>query len=351
MASTPPDDPTKARLRQSLEASATTIRVRFERFIERAQSAPVTDEIEAALEAGNQSLAVGIVNEQLNDTMRPAVAEAFIDAGKLAAEEPAADIAAAAAELAGEGGGAGGAGGSGGAAAAGGDFLARIGIVFDPTNQRASDAIRNETDLFLKDLTDTQTEAVRDALSQAYLTGAGPRATAQMIRDSIGLTKYQLGIVDNYEAALRSSSARALNYVLRNQVRDGRVDSATSGGRPLSEKEIRSLVDQYRKNMIRQRAETIARTEGTRVTNMARQESFRQLAAKPGLGHNRARRVWHATEDDRTRDWHADMQGQEVGLEEPFTDGLGNSLMYPGDPDAPAETVINCRCSMTLKFV
>lgn len=62
-------------------------------------------------------------------------------------------------------------------------------------------------------------------------------------------------------------------------------------------------------------------------------------------------KVWMATNDDRTRDWHADMDGQEVGIDEMFVDGLGNELEYPADPNAEPETVYNCRCSMRSHII
>jgi uncharacterized protein with gpF-like domain len=40
---------------------------------------------------------------------------------------------------------------------------------------------------------------------------------------------------------------------------------------------------------------------------------------------------------------HAAADGQIVGMEDPFA--VGESfLMYPGDPNAPPEEVVNCRC-------
>ncbi len=325
---------TRERLKRLLAASALIVSIRFERFVERAKSPEVTAEIEAALEAGNSTAAMSIVQAQM-ETLRPTIIETFIDAGKAASEEAAA-------------------GGFGAGetpfVSGGGEFMARIGIVFDPTNPRAAATIRNETQLFLKDMTDTQIEATREAIATAFDQGLGPRATAQVIRNSIGLTKYQLGVVQNYEDTLRAGSARALAYRLRNQSRDGVVGRAMTGGRALSESQITSLVEQYRKNMIRMRAETIARTESTRVTSQARTETYRQIAASLGIGDNRLIQTWVATEDDRTRDWHWTMDGDQVALNTPFIDGLGNSLMYPGDPLAPAETVCNCRCSITFSI-
>jgi Phage Mu protein F like protein len=335
----------RKRLKVLLAASALLIRIRIERFIERAQSPEVIAEIVTALESGNQSAAMSIVVAQ-TEILKPAVLEAFIDAGNAAAEEAAAGSLGAAGQAA--------AGGMGGGLPPfmneAGDFMARVGIVFDPTNPRASAAIRDETQLFLKDMTDQQIAATRKALADAFDKGMGPRATANVIRDSIGLTEYQMGIVERYEDVLRAGSKRALDYKLRQASADAAVSRAASGsGNPLSEARIARMVDAYRKNFVRLRAETIARTESTRVTSMAREETYRQIAAKLGIGDNRLIRIWNPTEDDRTRDWHWSMDGQEAALGSSFVDGLGNSLRFPGDPKAPAQTTVNCRCSLTFR--
>lgn len=45
------------------------------------------------------------------------------------------------------------------------------------------------------------------------------------------------------------------------------------------------------------------------------------------------------------RDWHADLEGVEKDLDEPFENSEG-SLMYPGDPDGSPANVYNCRCTL-----
>lgn len=60
---------------------------------------------------------------------------------------------------------------------------------------------------------------------------------------------------------------------------------------------------------------------------------------------------WVATPDGRTRDWHLDMDGQRQPLDQPFIDGLGNELDYPGDPGGAPESVYNCRCTMVSEVV
>lgn len=90
-----------------------------------------------------------------------------------------------------------------------------------------------------------------------------------------------------------------------------------------------------------------ARTMVTGAENRGRLDSYRNLDERGIVIH----KVWIATGDDRTRDWHAEMDGQEVELDEMFIDGLGNELEYPGDPSAPGETVYNCRCAMRSQII
>lgn len=85
-----------------------------------------------------------------------------------------------------------------------------------------------------------------------------------------------------------------------------------------------------------------ARTMVTGAENRGRLDRYHDYEDKGVV----MSKVWLATPDGRTRDWHLSMDGQEVPVNEYFIDGLGNELEYPGDNGAPPETVYNCRCSM-----
>lgn len=92
------------------------------------------------------------------------------------------------------------------------------------------------------------------------------------------------------------------------------------------------------------RGETIARTE---THGAAENTSF---GAAGAVNRNQPlTKTWLATLDDRTRDTHADADGQTVAYDEPFDVG-GDSLDYPGDPSGSAEEVVNCRCSVTYQL-
>lgn len=90
-----------------------------------------------------------------------------------------------------------------------------------------------------------------------------------------------------------------------------------------------------------------ARTMVTGAENKGRIDRYHEYEDKGVV----MKKVWIATPDGRTRAWHLDMDGQEVGINKMFIDGHGNELEYPGDPGAAPETVYNCRCSMRTHLI
>jgi SPP1 gp7 family putative phage head morphogenesis protein len=90
-------------------------------------------------------------------------------------------------------------------------------------------------------------------------------------------------------------------------------------------------------------ATRIVRTETTGIMNKARLDAS-DRAQTEGI---KLLKVWVATNDDRTRDRHAEINGEERPLNEPYSNGL----MYPGDQSGPADMVINCRCAQSTEIV
>lgn len=107
-------------------------------------------------------------------------------------------------------------------------------------------------------------------------------------------------------------------------------------------KRLLPIMDSNRTSAIRN-----ARTLVTGAENRGRLDSYHELAEQGIV----LKKVWIATGDDRTRDAHLVMDGQEVDLDENFVDGDGNELEYPADPSGEPATVYNCRCSMRTHIV
>lgn len=88
-----------------------------------------------------------------------------------------------------------------------------------------------------------------------------------------------------------------------------------------------------------------ARTAMTGAQNAGRMEMLHEAK---GMGIN-VKKKWLATLDSRTRDAHADLDGQEAEVDEPFQSQLG-PIMYPGDPKANPANVWNCRCTLVYVY-
>lgn len=97
-----------------------------------------------------------------------------------------------------------------------------------------------------------------------------------------------------------------------------------------------TVTDMNRSSAIRN-----ARTITTAAENKGRQDSF-EKAQSDGVIIDRE---WISTHDERTRAWHAELNGVRVGIDEPWENEYGE-IMYPGDPSADPANVYNCRCSI-----
>ena len=97
------------------------------------------------------------------------------------------------------------------------------------------------------------------------------------------------------------------------------------------------------------RARTIARTEVALASNNG------SLEAIKSLGIPNMFKEWVTASDDRVRHGenlgadHSVMNGAEVALEEKFGVPPDSLMEGPGDPAAPADQVINCRCVLVYK--
>lgn len=91
------------------------------------------------------------------------------------------------------------------------------------------------------------------------------------------------------------------------------------------------------------RARVVARTETMGAVNAGAFRSA-QLEAEQ-RGDVAPFKVWISTDDSRTRATHKAADQQRTLLTEPFQVG-GARLLFPGDPNGPAQEVIQCRCTM-----
>lgn len=87
------------------------------------------------------------------------------------------------------------------------------------------------------------------------------------------------------------------------------------------------------------RSKRIAQTEVIGAANDGTLASYKEAGV--------TKKEWLTARDEVVRDSHH-IDGQVVESEESFTTGIGSKLQYPGDRSsgAPAEDIINCRCTV-----
>lgn len=141
------------------------------------------------------------------------------------------------------------------------------------------------------------------------------------------------------------------------------VQQASDEGRTLTSNQIAKLASDDYLSRIPGRADVISLTETQMAAESTKTQELETILEEGGFGASDDEggldtseddavvpmREWVAILDERTRDWHAEADGQRVAIGEPFNVG-GEDLMEPGDPAGSPENIINCRCSAEPVF-
>jgi len=159
------------------------------------------------------------------------------------------------------------------------------------------------------------------------------------------LPRHNLLIAQDYTADLvknlSTSSQAQLNAVLRR---------SALGGQPVHKimRDIGQAIGEGEFGKISRRAQTIYRTEVSRMSSMAAQARIEEAAETvDGLEKQWIHAGWG---EKRPRFYHEMIHGEHVPVDETFAGSGPNSdddLMYPGDPAGAAEDTVNCMCDVT----
>lgn len=218
-------------------------------------------------------------------------------------------------------------------------------------------------DKITRTTSDTLT-ATRSALSEGLAAGKGPRdialevvgridASGNRTGGILGLNSQQQQYVRNMERYLREGD---LQKVLRMSKRDKRFDASIRKlireGKQPTEAQIKKWVQRYSDRLLKLRGDTIARTETAGATEIARFDAFRQMMDQRGYPYQYAIKEWrHGGGGMTPRVQHvAESQTVVEGLYTPFVMPDGTRLLYPHDPNAPPNHVINCTCSLLIRM-
>ena len=191
---------------------------------------------------------------------------------------------------------------------------AKITTSFDLINPRAVDYGARVSGALIKDINSGQLDAVRALVEDAFVSGVPPRETAMRIRDVVGLRDKQ---VEQYQKFRDSMEAQGIGA----DIIDQRAEKLAGA-------------------MIRSRAETISRTEIMDSANAGQAELWMQARENGLIDDRRTTRKW-LIGPSACDEICAPMEDQEVGMDEDFETGEGESIGRP-----PAHP--RCVCSMRL---
>lgn len=237
---------------------------------------------------------------------------------------------------------------------------------FDVRDSMAEAWLRDYSSQLITRVTNEQKSIVQSLLQNGVAEGTGPKnmvvdlvghVTPQgRVGGVLGLNKPQADALMRAKTELRTLDSNYFSRELRDQRFDSTVQKAIDSGTPLTAEQVEKLSTRYSDNLLKWRAETVARTETISALNQSQQQSVNQLLESGQITEQDAMKEWDAVEDTfiggkgHTRKSHVDMNGQKVRVNEPYITPEGARLMYPGDTSlgAPPEETINCRCRSKL---
>jgi hypothetical protein len=224
------------------------------------------------------------------------------------------------------------------------ETLGSVGFSFQLTNQEAVRWAETHAANLVVGVSEETRAAIRLILVRLYQDPTmGPDRAAREIRAIIGLTRRQAIAVDNLRRMLEQR--RDLATIARD------ATSALSPQRRAfwAEQQIKTAavidanVSRYADRLLRQRSETIARTESMTASNRGQQLLWEQARTVGLVDTETVQRELVVTPDVRLCEICAPMQGVRVKLDQPFTLESGETFMIP-----PFH--VKCRCTVILRF-
>jgi hypothetical protein len=198
--------------------------------------------------------------------------------------------------------------------AAVGAKIAELGFRFDLNNPASLEFLKTYSFGLIKSINDNTLEGIRTTIRTAFEKGGHPFEQAKKIRDLIGLLPRQVQAVSAYETQL---------------IEDGRAAA-----------QVARMTEAYAGRLLKQRTETIARTETIRAAS-AGQRALWQQAIDADLLPAGVKVTWIAADDDLLCPECESLNGESQALGDTWTSVGGLTAEHP--PLHP-----RCRCGEAL---
>lgn len=235
---------------------------------------------------------------------------------------------------------------------------ARVDILFNVRNFAAENWLRNHSSTLIQGLIDEQRDVARNFLVANLESGRNPVAVSQSL---VGTYNRQTGHRENgiiglslqEEAAARRYAEELADPRLLRQALSSRkldltsreiIKSALERDGIISREIIGKLVVRYRNQLLDRRGRRIGRTETMAALHEGSYQAMQQAISAGQVDRDLVTGVWKTAKDRRVRDTHRPLDNKRVAFGDAWVTPLGNRLRFPGDPSAPGDETINCRC-------
>ena len=150
---------------------------------------------------------------------------------------------------------------------------------------------------------------------------------------------FALAWINDKKIKLATQASTSTLEAITQEVVTG-VEEAVAAGFNESETiaQLKKRIDGVYKFADKHRAERIARTETLSASNAGNQEGMAKTGVK--------KKEWLSSRDDKVRATHKTMDSQSVAIGQEFVSPSGDTLRFPGDPQAQPGETINCRCTV-----
>lgn len=242
----------------------------------------------------------------------------------------------------------------------------RVIFRFGVRNPEGEAFLRDHSAQLVTRIVEDQRIGIRQALTEGLEAGRNPRSTALDVigrinrvtgrREGgiIGLTAPQERFVSSARAELLSGDTALLRNYLTRQRRDKRFDrtvmAAIHEGKPIPAEMLTRIVGRYSDRLLELRGEMLARTETMTALGTARENAMRQQIDNGKVAVQDVQKIWRSAGDGRVRHTHRVLNGNAVGIDDTFQSVSGARLRYPGDPQAPTNEIVGCRCHLEYKI-
>jgi len=219
-----------------------------------------------------------------------------------------------------------------------------FGVRFDAYDPYALRAIQGAELSLVSGLTTEMKQAIVGYLQAGLQAGVNPVETARNLRPLLGLTARQMTAAANYRRLLTGGAkGQPLLEALSRASRDGRFDPsilrAALTKQPMPEAQVARQVARFEERLLKQRAETLARTETITALFRGQQLRWQQAIDQGKVESGHLRQFWHVAKDERTCPIC-----REIPVLNPEGVAFGDPFETPLGPVAGPAMHPNCRC-------